>query len=126
MFMVIKMEGFIKSFKYAFQGVLSALKCERNIKIHYIAMILVIFFGITLKISKLEWIICIILFGLIISLEMVNTAIEKIVDMITKEKNNDAKVIKDISAGAVLILAICSAIIGIVIFFPKVMLFFKF
>lgn len=120
--MVIKMnkeKNILKSFKYAFEGILEGLKTERNMKIHFSIMILVIIFGIMLKISKSEWIICIILFGLVISLELVNTAIENTVDLIIQEKHPKAKLAKDAAAGAVLISAISSAIIGLIIFIPK-------
>lgn len=83
-------------------------------------MILVIIAGIILKISKIEWIICIILFGIVISAEMFNTAIEQTVDIAMPEKNEKAKIAKDVSAGAVLIVAIASAIIGLIIFIPKI------
>ena len=83
-------------------------------------MVLVIIAGTLLKISKIEWIICVILFALVISAELINTAIETIVDMITMEKNEKAKIAKDVAAGAVLVLAIGSAIIGLVIFVPKI------
>lgn len=83
-------------------------------------MILVIIAGFILKINTMEWIICIMLFGLVIGGEMFNTAIEKMVDMVMPEKNDKAKLIKDVSAGAVLIFAIVAAIIGMMIFLPKV------
>lgn len=110
----------INSFKYAFEGIISALKTEKNMKIHVLIMILVIIFGIILKISKIEWIICIVLFGLVISLELINTAIENVVDLITQEINPKAKIAKDVAAGAVLVSAITSAIIGLMIFVPKI------
>ena len=84
-------------------------------------MIFVIIFGIVLKISKIEWIICIVLFGLVISSELMNTAIENTVDLITMEKNPKAKIAKDVAAGAVLVNAITSAIIGLLIFLPKIL-----
>ncbi len=114
------MKKLIKSFKYAFEGIFTGIKEEQNMKIHILIMILVIIMGIILKISKIEWIICIILFGFVISMELINTAIENAVDLITKEINSQAKIIKDIAAGAVLISAISSAIIGIIIFIPKI------
>ena len=117
--MIEKSKNVITSFKYAFQGVFSAIKTERNLKIHISIMILVIIAGIFLKISKMEWIICIILFGIVISAEMFNTAIEQTVDIAMPEKNEKAKIAKDVSAGAVLIVAIASAIIGLIIFIPK-------
>ena len=114
------MKKFINGFKYAFIGIYEALKTERNLKIHMIVMIAVIAFGILLKISKLEWMICIILFSIVIAGELFNTAIETIVDMIMPEKNENAKRAKDVSAGAVLVLAIGSAIIGCIIFVSKI------
>ena len=89
-------------------------------------MLLVIILGIILKIDITQWCICIILFGLVISLELVNTAIETVVDIIMPEINEKAKKAKDISAAAVLISAICSAIIGLIIFIPKIIAFLKF
>ena len=118
------MKNFLRSFKYAFEGILTGIKEEQNMKIHISIMILVIIFGIILKISKIEWIICIILFGLVISMELINTAIENVVDLITKEKNEQAKIAKDVAAGAVLVSAIASAIIGLIIFVPKVISIF--
>lgn len=115
------MKKLLKSFKYAFDGICTGIKEEQNMKIHITIMILVIIFGIMLKISKMEWIICIILFGLVISMELINTAIENTVDLITKEKNEQAKIAKDVAAGAVLVSAITSAIIGLIIFVPKIL-----
>jgi diacylglycerol kinase len=108
-----------KSFKNAFIGLINAFIKERNMKIHFLIMVLVISFGFIFNISKYEWYVCLILFGLVISTELINTAIENIVDMITKEYSEKAKYIKDISAGAVLINAIIAAIIGLIIFIPK-------
>lgn len=118
------MKKLLKSFKYAFDGIYTGIKEEQNMKIHITIMILVIILGIMLKISKAEWIICIILFGLVISMELINTAIENTVDLITKEKNEQAKIAKDVAAGAVLVSAIASAIIGLIIFVPKILLIF--
>ena len=109
----------INSFKFAYEGILVSLKEEQNFKIHVLIMLLVIIMGIILKISKIEWIICMILFGFVISLELVNTAIENVVDLVTMEQNPKAKIAKDVSAAAVLIAAITSAIIGLIIFIPK-------
>ena len=117
-----KLKKLINSFKYAICGIKTSFKSERNMKIHVVAMILVIIMGIILKISKFEWIICIILFSIVIGAELFNTSIEIVVDMITKEKNEMAKKAKDISAGGVLVIAIGAAIIGFIIFIPKIIL----
>lgn len=109
-----------QSFGYAFQGIWTAISQERNMKIHCFATICVIIAGIILHISKEEWFICLILFGLVMSLEMVNTSIESVVDLVTKEKRPLAKRAKDTAAGAVLVSAIFAAIIGLVIFIPRI------
>lgn len=119
----MKNKKLINSFKCAIQGIKQAVKTERNVKIHITIMILVIIAGIVLKINTQEWIICIILFGLVISLELVNSAIEATVDIAMPEINEKAKVAKDVAAGAVLVSAIASAIIGLIIFIPKVIVF---
>ena len=116
-----KSKKIINSFEYAFEGIFTSFKTERNMKIHVLIMILVILTGVILKIDKMDWIICIILFALVIGGELFNTTIETVVDMIMPEKNEKAKIAKDISAGAVLVLAIGAAIIGIMIFLPKIL-----
>lgn len=123
----MKNKKLINSFKYAFKGIGSSLKSERNMKIHFAMMVLVIIAGIFLNISMWEWIICFILFGLVISLEMVNTAIEIVVDMVSPEYNLKAGHVKNIAAGAVLVNAIVAFIVGLLIFLPKIIrLFIKF
>lgn len=115
----MKNKNIINSFKYAGTGIKSSIKSERNLKIHIIIMFLVIISGIIFKISLIEWLICLILFGLVISAELFNTAIEITLDLITTEINPQVKKAKDIAAGAVLITAISSALIGLLIFIPK-------
>lgn len=113
------------SFKYAITGIIKTIKSERNMKIHILMMFLVIIFGILLKISVLEWIICIILFSIVIAGELFNTAIENAVDIIMPQIHDKAKIAKDASAGAVLILSIASAVIGLIIFAPKLFYLFS-
>lgn len=116
----IRMPSLVKSFQYAFEGIIAGLKTERNMLIHYSALGLVVAFGITLKISVTEWCICLILCALVISLEMVNTAVEAVVDLVTREQKRRAKLAKDTAAGAVLIAAITAVVIGGIIFVPKI------
>ena len=116
-----KMKKIRNSFKYTIEGIWTSFKTERNMKIHIFIMILVIIAGIILKINKSEWIICIILFAIVIGSELFNTSIETIVDMVMPEKNEKAKIAKDVSAGAVLVVAIGAAIIGLVIFVPRIL-----
>ena len=110
----------INSFKYAIEGFISSFKTERNMKIHTIATILVIALGIYLKLTVMEWCIITVAISLVIGAELFNTALETIVDMVSPEKNPKAKLAKDISAAAVLALSIGAAIVGGLIFIPKI------
>lgn len=109
----------INSFKYAVEGFISSFKTERNMKIHVLAMIIVVILGMFLKLDKMEWCIVTITIVLVLSAELFNTAIETVVDMISPEKNEKAKLAKDIAAAAVLVLAIGAVIVGAIIFIPK-------
>lgn len=109
----------INSFKYAGEGISKSFQTERNMKIHIFIMLCVIGLGIFLRISKIEWFICILLFSLVIGGELFNTAIETAIDIIMPSKDEKAKLAKDVSAGAVLVLAIGAGIIGVMIFGPK-------
>lgn len=118
----LKKESIVKSFYYAFSGIILGFKQERNMQVHFYIMTFVIIFGILLKISLTEWMICLILFGLVISLEYVNTAIESAVDCATTKYHPKARIAKDTSAAAVLVSAITSIIVGLMIFIPKIFL----
>lgn len=113
----------ILSFKYACVGIASALKEEPNLKFHFIVGIIVLLLSAAFRISSQDWMIVIFLIGFVISLELTNTAIEAVVDAFTDKEHPGAKLAKDISAGAVLIAAITSAVIGIIIFLPYIMSF---
>ena len=104
-----------KSFGYAFEGIFTCIRNERNIKIHCTVAILVVIAGAVLGITPTEWCICLTLFGLVIALELVNTAIESVVDLVTTERKPLAK-----TAGAVLVAAIMAAIVGLIIFVPRI------
>ena len=109
----------VLSFAYAFRGIFDGIKNERNMMIHYSVVVLVVVFGVTLKLTVTEWGICLILCGMVIALEQVNTAIEAVVDLVTEEHKELARLAKDTAAGAVLVAAITAAIVGGLIFFPK-------
>ena len=116
----MKNKNMLKSFRCAFSGFFSAIRRERNMKIHLVAMTLVIIAGFLLKINYLEWIACSLCFALVIGFEMINTAIETAIDIEVKDYNEKAKFAKDVSAGAVLVCAIFSAVVGLIIFLPKI------
>lgn len=108
----------ILSFKYAFSGLLTALKEEPNLKIHFVTAILVLLAGAILGLSKTDWVLVILLIGFVITLELTNTAIEVVVDSFTSEVHPAAKFAKDVAASAVLVGAITAATVGIIIFLP--------
>lgn len=109
-----------RSFKYATEGIVYAFKYEQNIVVHTLIAILVIVLGIMLKISHFEWLVCFILFGLVISTELINTSIEAMVDLICPRKDPLAKIAKDTASGAVLVFALVAVIAGLIIFIPKI------
>ena len=116
-----KEKPLLKTLLYGFNGILYTLKHERNMVIHFLVMILVIIAGIVFKITFVEWGVCFVLFALVLSLELMNTALENVVDLVTEEKKAKAKVAKDAAAGAVLVAAIFAVIIGISIFLPRLL-----
>lgn len=105
-----------KTFKHAIDGLIWAIKHERNLKIHFIAALIVCLTGFYLDISTSHWIVLILCIGMVISAELLNTAIEKTLDLLHPEISEKVKIIKDISAGAVLILSIIAAIVGCLVF----------
>ena len=110
---------FFNSFVYAFIGIKTACKTEQNFLFDAIFGILTIIIGFLLKLSVIEFAIVLIAIGLVVSLELINTAIEYTIDMAMPEIHPLAKAAKDISSGAVLISAIMALIVGIIIYLPK-------
>ncbi len=111
------------SFKYAFEGIVQAYIGEQNLKIHTVIACLVILFGFILKISYVEWLVCLILIALVLMAEFFNTSIEYLVDLASPEIHPLAKATKDTASAGVLMMAIISAIIGLIIFVPKLISF---
>lgn len=107
--------SFFKSVSFALNGVRLAWH-EKHFKIHIVAAVLCIIFGVLLDITSIEWFVILICIGLVLSLEMINTAVEHLVDLVEPNYNPKAGAIKDIAAGAVLVFSIISAIIGMMIF----------
>ncbi|WP_286164722.1 MULTISPECIES: diacylglycerol kinase family protein [Clostridia] len=109
-------------FSYAWEGIRFVIKSERNFRIHLFAAILVLIAGLILQISLIEWIIIVILIGMVLITEMLNTVVEQMIDYMKPEVHPAAKQIKDIAAGAVLIASMIAAIIGCLVFIPKIVL----
>ena len=113
------MRKFFKAFDFAWSGILYGVKAERNLKFHLIAAIVVLLAGLSTGLSVIEWSIIVLLIGGMLALEMMNAAIERVVDLVTLENHPLAKHAKDLAAGAVLVYAISSVVIGFIIFVPK-------
>ncbi|MDE6149045.1 MAG: diacylglycerol kinase family protein, partial [Ruminococcus sp.] len=111
-----KLLSFIKSFKFAFNGIISTIKSERNMRIHLCAAFYVLVFMRFYELSVAEEAVVFLTIGFVISLEIVNTAVESVVNLCAPEYHYLAKKAKDASAGAVLISAIVSVSVGIKIF----------
>lgn len=110
-----KPRSFLSSFSYAVEGIIYAIKHERNIKIH-LAFALVVFILMNiLELSPIERAILVLVISLVIGAEMLNTAIERLVDLVTEDFHPLAKVVKDVSAAAVLVCAMGAFIIGLLI-----------
>lgn len=108
----------IRSFGYASCGIIMACK-EQNFKSHLLSAGIVIIAGYLTGLSRIEWFVVLLLIALMFALEMMNTAIERVVDLASPDLHPLAKQAKDIAAGAVLVFAVFSAIIGLLIFVPK-------
>ena len=112
--------GFIKSAGFAFHGIQQFFKSERNGRIQAVIAILVILAGILFSISMIEWLIVILFIALVLSMEMLNSALEKLSDKVNPDFDPEIKVIKDMAAGAVLWTSILALISGMCIFIPKI------
>lgn len=110
----------LKSFVYAYRGIRLLFVREANARIHLVLLLLVIVAGFYFNISSLEWIAVVIVSGMVFLAEAINTALEVFLDAHHPEKNKFTGQVKDLAAGAVLLAAITAAIVGVVIFFPKI------
>lgn len=109
------MSHFFKSVSFALNGLKLGWH-EKHFKIHLVAAVLCITFGFLLEINITEWFVILICIAAVLSLEMINTSIEHLVDLVEPNYNPKAGTIKDLAAGAVLVFSIISAVIGIMIF----------
>ena len=113
----------LKSFTFAFAGLKVLFKEEQNSWIHLFATVCVVIAGILFKISLFEWMAVVFAIGLVFSFEILNTAVENIADFVCPERDARIKRIKDLAAAAVLVSAVTSAVIGLLVFVPKILAF---
>jgi diacylglycerol kinase len=110
------MREFFQSFIYAIKGVWVAIYDQRNLKVQFVVACIVIGAGFYFSITSVEWCIILICIALVTGLELINTAMENMVDLVTRERNPLAGRIKDIAAGAVLAVSVITVIVGLIIF----------
>ncbi len=108
------------SFKHALDGFVHNIKTQPNFRFHLLATLCVVLLGIYFSISYFEWLTLVFTVNMVMVAEMVNTSIESMVDLITLERREDARIAKDVSAGMVLISALMAVIVGSLIFVPKI------
>ena len=113
------LKTYIKAFGYAFSGIASFVRTERNAKLHLMAAIVVCATGVYLELASTEWLWIASAITLVIVSEMINTAMEKLCNKITTEQDSEIKTIKDIAAGSVLITSFYALVIAAIIFTPK-------
>lgn len=125
---ILSLQGkskFRDSVNHAMDGINYTREHEKNFRIELFMMGLVLMAGIYFRVSSMEWLILLLTIALVLTLEMVNTSIERCVDLVTKEYHELAKNAKDVAAGAVFVMSIFSVCIGIVIFLPKIIELFR-
>ena len=117
--------SFKESVGHALDGIEYTVSHERNFRIEIIFAILVTIASFIFKVSLIEWGLLVLVIGIILALEMINTAMERCVDLVTKDYKELAKNAKDIAAGAVFVMSMFSIVLGIIIFLPKIMIFLE-
>ena len=110
----------IKSFSYAFAGLRVLFREEHNARIHAVAAVLAVAMGFLFRISPMEWIAVVIVIGMVFAAEIINSSIERTSDFVKAERDDRKRDIKDLGAAAVLVCAIAAAVVGIIIFLPKI------
>ncbi len=116
----MRLKRLIKSFNFAISGVITALKSEPNMKIHFFISFVVLFMSLFFNFSRVELILLLLTIGMVITAEMFNTAAEKTIDLITEEYHPIAKLVKDVAAGAVLVTSVIAIIVAYLLFFDRI------
>jgi diacylglycerol kinase len=117
---MIKIKRLVKSFQYAIRGLVKTVREEQNLQIQGFVALIAIIFGIYFRIDRLEWALLIFVIGLVILMEIANSAVERITDVLKPRINSYVKEIKDIMAAAVMLASIVAVIVGIIIFWPYI------
>jgi diacylglycerol kinase len=113
------MRAFLRSFRYAGQGIVYVMRTQRNARVHVLITAVVVVGGVYFRLTAIEWAILVLTIGMVFSAEMFNTVAELAVDLLFQRFHPMAKVAKDAGAGAVLIAALAAVVVGIAIFGPR-------
>ena len=115
----------LRSYRFAWNGISHSTKHENNFRYQIIAGLVVIVAGLYLKLNIRSWLIIILLIGLVLMAELFNTAIERLADIVHPEEHPEIGKVKDVAAGAVLVISVTAFIIGVIIFGPALTSFFE-
>lgn len=118
---MIRAQRLLKSFTYAWRGLFKAWREEQNLQIHTLAALVVIVAGWSLRVSQTEWLVLILTILLVFLMEIVNSAVERVTDILKPRIHGYVKEIKDIMAAAVMLASLGAFVVGLVIFAPKIM-----
>ncbi len=113
----------INAFGYAFSGLAQSFRKEIHLKLHAVIAVLIIGLGFFFDITKTDWVIVLLSITLVICLEMVNSALEKLCDFVMPQQNPKIKYIKDVAAGAVLVACLFAVVAGLIVFLPYILIF---
>ena len=116
------LNALVSSFRNAFSGISYALRTQRNARIHLGITLAILVLGIWLRIGAKDWVPLILAAGLVWSAELINTALEAAIDLVSPKEHSLAKTSKDVSAGAVLLAAAAAAVVGILILGPPLLI----
>jgi len=119
-----KIRRLIKSFGYALKGLHQMVKTEQNARVHLMVTVLVLIAALLFGLTATEWCLILLCMALVWAAEAFNTAIETVTDHLFKERNETARIIKDVAAGAVFVCAVAAAACGLIIFIPKILALF--
>jgi diacylglycerol kinase len=117
---MVKFKRLVKSFHYALKGLVKTFREEQNLKVQTIVGLIVILLAWQFKVSRLEWLILIFVISLVILMEIVNSALERVTDVLKPRINGYVKEIKDIMAAAVMLASIVAVVVGLIIFWPYI------
>ncbi len=121
---MIRIKRLFKSFIYAFRGLIKTFREEQNLRVQATAALAVFFLAYYFKVSRLEWALLVFAVSLVVLAEVINSAIERVTDVLKPRINSYVKEIKDIMAAAVMLASFAAAVIGLIIFWPYILRLF--